>query len=89
MCYFDYFYRIEKNNKIDELKTKEERYVRESVRKFQKRDNNVKGTVNNDISTTFTWEDVLSKFGENTHCYLSGERINLFENNYNMDYSVQ
>lgn len=38
-------YRSEKNIKIDELKTKEERYVRESVRKFQKRDNSVKGTI--------------------------------------------
>lgn len=81
-------YRIEKNNKIDELKAKEERYVRESVRKFQKRDNNVKGAINNDINTTFTWEDVLNKFGENTYCYLSGEKINLFENNYNMDHII-
>lgn len=80
--------RKEKEFKFDELKTKEERYVRESVRKFQKRDNTVKGTINKDIITTFTWEDVLIKFGETTYCYLSGEKINLFENNYNLDHII-
>jgi CRISPR/Cas system Type II protein with McrA/HNH and RuvC-like nuclease domain len=82
-------YKIEKENIVeDELKNKNEKSFIESVRKFQKRDNSVKGTINKEINTTFTWEDVLNKFGENTHCYLSGEKINLFENNYNMDHIV-
>ena len=85
---FKYKETKENSKNVDELKTKDERYVRESVRKFQKRDNSVKGTINNDINTTFTWEDVLGKFGENTFCYLSGEKINLFENNYNMDHII-
>lgn len=83
-------FKIRKGKEVidDELKVKEDRYIRESIRKFQKRDNNIKGTINKDINTTFTWEDVLDKFGENTHCYLSGEKINLFENSYNLDHII-
>lgn len=60
----------------------------ESVRKFQKRDNNVKGFVNKDIQTTFTWKDVINKFGVDTECYLSGEKINLYQNDYNFDHII-
>lgn len=67
---------------------KKERYVKESVRKFQKRDLNIKGGINKDIEETFNWVDILNKFGENTNCYLSGEKINLYENIYNFDHIV-
>jgi 5-methylcytosine-specific restriction endonuclease McrA len=70
---------------------KTERFVyrknkNESIRKFQKRDNSVRGCVNPTIEVTFTWKDVVDKFGENTHCYLSGEKINLYKDNYNLDH---
>lgn len=65
---------------------KKERYVKESVRKFQKRDLNIKGKINKNIEETFNWVDILNKFGENTYCYLSGVKINLYENNYNFDH---
>ncbi len=65
---------------------KKERYVKESVRKFQKRDLSVKGQVNKNIEETFSWVDILNKFGENTYCYLSGVEVNLYENNYNFDH---
>lgn len=60
--------------------------INESIRKFQKRDNSIKGCVNPDIEQTFNWKDVIKKFGENTECYLSGEKINLYENNYSLDH---
>lgn len=71
--------------------TKNSKYrkdVVESIRKFQKRDNDVKRSVNKDIETTFTWEDVVEKYGENTFCYLSGEKINLFDTNYQLDHII-
>jgi len=66
--------------------SKDRKDVVESVRKFQKRDNSVKKSVNKNIETTFTWEDVVEKYGENTFCYLSGEEINLFDTNYQLDH---
>lgn len=60
----------------------------ENIRKFQKRDNQSKGNVNKFIPKSFTWRDVVDKFGEDTFCYLSGEKINLYENNYHFDHVV-
>jgi predicted transcriptional regulator len=60
--------------------------INESIRKFQKRDNSIKGSVNPNIEVTFNWKDVLEKFGEDTYCYLSGEKINLNEDNYSLDH---
>lgn len=62
--------------------------VVESVRKFNKRDNETKGSVDKSQSQKFNWEDVIEKFGEDTVCYLSGVKINLFENNYNFDHII-
>lgn len=67
---------------------KSERYIKESVRKFQKRDNLVDGKVNKSITETFNWIDILDKFGEDTYCYLSGEKINLYNNVYNFDHII-
>lgn len=74
--------------KIENFKyVKPKRYVQERLRFFQKRDNNIKKTrINKKIEFTFNINDVLEKFGENTVCYLSGEKINLFENVYNFDH---
>ncbi len=60
----------------------------ESIRKFQKRDNKSKGKLNLTMKKSFTWKDVIEKFGENTNCYLSGESINLYENNYSLDHII-
>ena len=67
---------------------KNERNSIESLRKFQKRDNSLKGKVNSHIKESFTWRDVLEKYGDETICYLSGEKINLFENEYNFDHII-
>lgn len=37
---------------------------------------------------TFNIDDIINKFGENTICYLSGEKINLYENNYSLDHII-
>lgn len=68
--------------------SKDRKDVVESIRKFQKRDNSVKKSVNKNIETTFTWEDVIEKYGENTFCYLSGEELNLFDTNYQLDHII-
>jgi CRISPR/Cas system Type II protein with McrA/HNH and RuvC-like nuclease domain len=73
---------VDKNNKT-------RKDVVESIRKFQKRENGISTDgINKDLLLTFTWEDVLEKYGENTFCYLSGEPINLYVNNYNLDHII-
>jgi 5-methylcytosine-specific restriction endonuclease McrA len=62
--------------------------INETIRKFQKRDNSVKGSIDSNIEATFTWKDVIQKFGEDTYCYLSGEKINLYKNDYNLDHII-
>lgn len=76
--------------KLDTFKyTKPKRYVQERLRFFQKRDNNISvQKINKNLNLTFRIDDVLEKFGENTICYLSGEKINLFENTYNFDHII-
>jgi 5-methylcytosine-specific restriction endonuclease McrA len=71
-----------------DLTVKPNKNLVEAVRKFQKRDNKVKGLVNKNIETTFVWGDVINKFGINTKCYLSGEPINLYQNDYNFDHII-
>lgn len=74
--------------KIERFKYRSPRYVREQIRKFNKRDNQAKGKINKKINSTFTIDDVLNKFGVDTVCYLSGEKINLFESEYNFDHKT-
>ena len=75
------------DNGLDRPKgSKSKKNAVEGVRKFQKRDNKIRIGVNKDIDKTFTWEDVIDKFGEDTVCYLSGEELNLFENEYQLDH---
>ncbi|TXG80061.1 MAG: hypothetical protein E6R13_08775 [Spirochaetes bacterium] len=71
---------------INKIKTKKN-FV-EIVRKFQKRDVNYSEKYNKDIVKTFDWTDVVEKYGEDTICYLSGEKINLFENTYHFDHII-
>lgn len=73
-------------HKTENFRHKPKKYAVEGVRKFQKRDNSVRKGVNKDIEKTFNWEDVIEKFGENTVCYLSGEKLNLFKNDYQLDH---
>ena len=47
-----------------------------SVRKFQLKEK------------TFTWEDVVSKFGIHTECYLTGDIIDLEKNEFNLDHII-
>ena len=69
--------------KYEAFKYRKPKYVNEMVRKFNKND---RGNYNNDIKQTFVLEDVINKFGIDTICYLSGEKINLYENNYSFDH---
>jgi 5-methylcytosine-specific restriction endonuclease McrA len=72
--------------KIDNFKSlRNFKNIKESLRKFQKRDGN---DYNKNIKETFNWRDVLDKFGENTFCYLCGEEVNLFEDTYSFDHII-
>jgi len=74
--------------KLERFKYRKLRYKKESVRKFNKRDNGIKGRVNKDYDLNFTWLDIIEKFNENTICYLTGININLFEGDYQLDHIV-
>lgn len=83
-----YKYRTISNTETKDKPTKTRKDVVESIRKFQKSDITSFGRVNADLETTFTWEDLLELYGEDTFCYLSGEPINLMVNNYQLDHKV-
>lgn len=74
--------------KLERFKYRKLRYKKESVRKFNKRDNDIKGRVNKDYDLNFTWLDIIEKFNENTICYLTGININLFEGDYQLDHII-
>lgn len=76
------------HSKVESFLYRKEKNIKEGLRKFQKTDLKSKGRVDSNIKTTFTWVDVLNKFGENTYCYLSGREINLYEDNYNFDHII-
>lgn len=73
-------------SKLERFKQKKSKNIKERVRKFNKRDNNLKKRVNKKIEPSFTVDDILKKFGTETVCYLSGVKINLYENNYHFDH---
>lgn len=81
-------FKYKKPNENDFKLNEDKKYFNESVRKFQKRDNTKKNRIDTSIEKTFNWKNVLDKFGENTICYLSGENINLNENNYHLDHII-
>lgn len=76
--------------KLESFKYRKKRYVDEMVRKFNKRDKNLtkKDKINKEIEQTFTINDVIQKYGVDTVCYLSGEKINLFEDTYSFDHII-
>jgi len=73
-------------NKVERFKYRKFRNNKEKVRRFNKRDE--KGFTNKQFEETFIWVDVLEKFGENTFCYLSGEKINLLNDSYSLDHII-
>jgi len=75
-------------DKLEKFKYRKLRYRKESVRKFNKRDNTVKSRVNKDYDLNFNWLDIVEKFNENTICYLTGVNINLFEDDYHFDHII-
>jgi CRISPR/Cas system Type II protein with McrA/HNH and RuvC-like nuclease domain len=73
--------------KVESFKYRKHKNNKEKVRKFNKRDNE-NGSTNKELNQNFIWTDVLEKFGENTFCYLSGEKINLLTDSYNLDHII-
>jgi len=72
--------------KVDNFKfSRKYKNIKESLRRFQKREGN---EYNKNIEETFNWKDVLNKFGEDTFCYLTGEKINLYEDTYSFDHII-
>lgn len=75
-------------SKLERFKNRKYKSNKERIRKFNKRDNNVKGSVNKNLEYKFTFKDVITKFGYETICYLSGEKINLNEDTYHFDHII-
>lgn len=73
-------------SKVEKFKYRKFRNNKEKVRKFNKRIEG--GVTDKELGQTFLWTDVLEKFGEDTFCYLSGEKINLLNDSYNLDHIV-
>jgi CRISPR/Cas system Type II protein with McrA/HNH and RuvC-like nuclease domain len=80
--------RDRKNNPIEKNESRENRYVDESIRKFQIRDYGSKNKFNVKKTKTFNTKDVVNKFGENTICYLSGVPINLSDSKCCLDHII-
>lgn len=74
--------------KLETFRNRKSKANNERIRKFNKRDNNVRGLVNKELDVDFTFNDVVEKFGYDTICYLSGEKINLNENTYQFDHII-
>lgn len=77
--------------KVDTFKDKRrKKYVVENIRKFQKKTCDVDGKriIDKNLKKTFNYKDVISFYGKNTKCYLSGIDINLFENDYQFDHII-
>lgn len=76
--------------KLERFKYRKFISLREGIRKFNKRDNNFDSyfNINKNIIPTFNTDDVINKFGIDTYCYLSGEKINLFVDNYHLDHKI-
>lgn len=73
--------------KIESFQTRTQKSLKQGIRKFQKRTKDFK--VDKNLPTTFTISDVLKKFGQTTNCYLSGEKIDIInDNNYHFDHIV-
>lgn len=72
--------------KVDGYKYRTFKKNKEKVRRFNKRDNG--NLTNKELTQNFSWKDVLEKFGENTFCYLSGEKINLLNDSYSLDHKI-
>ena len=70
----------------EEVKVRPKRYAPENIRKFQDIKHN---NYNDENNNYFTWEDVIEREGGvETICYLSGEKINLLENQYQLDHII-
>jgi hypothetical protein len=75
--------RVAKPTKI--TKSSPKKCLRGRCDDFQRREGSKYGK--RDI--VFTYHDVLEKFGENTTCYLTGRKINLYETRtYNFDHII-
>lgn len=73
--------------KVEDFKYRKLRNNKEKVRRFNKRDNE-NGFTNKILEQNFLWTDVLDRFGENSFCYLSGEKINLLKDSYSLDHII-
>ena len=75
-------------SKLERFKYRKVRTIKEQIRKFNKRDNLSKDSVDKNITTTFNIDDVINKFGMETTCYLTGEKISLCVDNFQLDHIV-
>lgn len=70
-------------NKKDKIKSGA---VTKKARSFCQR--RVGNKLDTNLSVTFTYRDVVKKFGEDTTCYLTGSPVNLRYDNYHFDHII-
>lgn len=79
-----------RRNITNNLPGKTDRFLRGAARhkvdRFQKRNGK---QYKKGFDKSFSWKDVVDRFGEITECYLSGEKINLMKDkNYQFDHII-
>jgi 5-methylcytosine-specific restriction endonuclease McrA len=75
-------FRLNVDKKMNNFKSKK---LTDKTNDFQRRDGHHNGVRN----ITFTWKDLIEKFGNNPVCYLTGREINLQEtSSYHFDHIV-
>ena len=73
-----------KNSLIKRTENFKQRKLRNGVRDFQRRN---KYGLETSVICNFNHNNILDKFGINTQCYLSGEKINLIkDSHYHLDH---
>jgi 5-methylcytosine-specific restriction endonuclease McrA len=71
------------NQRTGELKNSVKKLIYSKIKGFQSMKDKKCGP------STFLFEDVLEKFGENPECYLTGEKINIYEpTSYQFDHKI-
>ena len=76
--------------KTDRFKYRKKRKNKiENLRKFQKTEyvNNIR-QINTNLNGSYTWKDILDLHGEDITCYLSGEKMNIYDKNCSFDHII-
>jgi len=76
-----------RNRPKEEIKSNKRKCLQSKADDFQRAREN--GKIGKHLGKTFTYKDVLTEYGEQTNCYLSGRPISLLEpRTYQFDHKI-